>query len=94
KVIASSPADTQPVFEAIARSTKRLLGGFSCAVWRFVEGQVHLAAYTPTTPAADAALRADFPQPVENFEAFGLAQGGKPFPIPDTEEIGHAPLRD
>ena len=94
KVIASSPSDTTPVFEAIANSAKRLLGGFSCAVWRFVEGNVHLAAFTPTTPAADAALRADFPQPVENFEAFRLAQHGEPFPIPDTEELGHAPLRD
>jgi GAF domain-containing protein len=94
RVIATSPSDTTPVFEAIASSAKRLLGGFSCAVWRFVEGKVHLAAFTPTTPAADAALRADFPQPVENFEAFRLAQHGEPFPIPDTEEIGHAPLRD
>jgi GAF domain-containing protein len=94
KVIAFSPSDTSPVFEAIASSAKRLLGGFSCAVWRFIDGKVHLAAFTPTTPAADAALRADFPQPVENFEAFRLAQHGEPFPIPDTEEIGHAPLRD
>jgi GAF domain-containing protein len=94
RVIASSPSDTTPVFEAIASSAKRLLGGFSCAVWRFVEGKVHLAAFTPTTPAADAALRADFPQPVENFEAFRLAQHGEPFPIPDTEQIAHTPLRD
>ena len=94
KVIARSPSNTTPVFEAIAASAKRLLGGFSCAVWRFVEGRVHLAAFTPITPAADDALRADFPQPVNNFEAFRLAQNGVPFPIPDTEAIAHAPLRD
>ena len=29
KVIASSPSDVQPVFEAIAASAKRLIGGFS-----------------------------------------------------------------
>ena len=94
KVIASSPSDTAPVFEAIASSAKRLLGAFSVAVFRLIDENVHLAAYTPTNPAADAALKADFPQPVENFEAFRLAQHGKPLPIPDTEEVPHQPLRD
>jgi GAF domain-containing protein len=94
KVIASSPSDTTPVFEAIASSAKRLLGGFSTAVFRLLDGTVHLAAFTPTHPAADAALKADFPQPVENFEAFRLAQHGEPIAIPDTEEVSHAPLRE
>src|SRR6266849_713239 len=94
KVIASSPSDTTPVFEAIANSAKRLLGGFSTAVFRLLDGTVHLAAFTPTPPAADAALKADFPQPVENFEAFRLAQHGEPIAITDTEEVSHAPLRE
>ncbi|HMI00721.1 MAG TPA: GAF domain-containing protein [Bradyrhizobium sp.] len=94
KVIASSPSDTTPVFEAIANSAKRLLGGFSTAVFRLLDGTVHLAAFTPTHPAADAALKADFPQPVENFEAFRLAQHGEPIAIPDTEEVSHAPARE
>ena len=34
KVIASSPNDVQPVFEAIASSANRLIGGFSTAVHR------------------------------------------------------------
>ena len=34
KVIASSPSDVQPVFEAIAASANRLIGGFSAAVYR------------------------------------------------------------
>ena len=38
KVIASSPSDVQPVFEAIVDSAKRLLGGFSAAVFRFIDG--------------------------------------------------------
>ena len=37
KVIASSPSDVQPVFEAIAASANRLIGGFSTAVFRFVD---------------------------------------------------------
>jgi two-component system NtrC family sensor kinase len=92
KAIASSPSDTTPVFEAIASSAKRLLGGYSAAVFRNVDGNVHLAAFTPTKPAADEALRADFPTPVEQFVAFRLAQHGKPFPISDTEEVSHAPV--
>ena len=94
KVIASSPSDTRPVFEAIATSANRLLGGFSAAVFRFLDGSVHLAAFTPVSPAADAALKADFPQPVDKFEGFQLAQHGRPFPIPDTEVIPHAPVRE
>src|SRR5205823_7798350 len=52
KVIASSPSDTTPVFEAIASSANRLLGGFSTAVFRFFGGSVHLAASHSTHPAA------------------------------------------
>jgi GAF domain-containing protein len=91
KVIASSPSDTTPVFEAIATSANRLLGGFSAAVFRFLDGTVHLAAFTPVSRAADAALKADFPKPVDEFEGFRLAEQGKPFPIADTEEIPHPP---
>ncbi|MEA3107754.1 MAG: hypothetical protein QOI88_2359 [Gammaproteobacteria bacterium] len=94
KVIAGSPSDTTPVFEAIASSAKRLLGGFSTAVFRILNGTVHLAAFTPVSPAADAALQADFPQPVENFVAFRLAQHGEPIAIADTEEVSHAPARE
>ncbi|SHM01147.1 GAF domain-containing protein [Bradyrhizobium lablabi] len=94
KVIASSPSDAQPVFEAIATSANRLVGAFATAVFRFIDGSVHLAAFTPVNPAADAALKGDFPTPVDEFEGFRLAQHGTPFPIPDTEEIPHAPIRE
>ena len=50
KVIAASPSDAQPVFEAIAASAKRLLGGFSATVLRFLGDELHLVAYTPTEP--------------------------------------------
>ena len=76
KVIASSPSDVQPVFDAIADSARRLLGGWSAAVFRVVDDTVHLAAFTPVSPAADAALKADFPRPVDEFEAFRLALDG------------------
>ena len=94
KVIAGSPSDTTPVFEAIATSANRLLGGFSTAVFRFVDDAAQLAAFTPTNPAADDILRASFPRPVGDFEAFRLAQHGKPIPITDTEDMAHAQIRD
>ena len=90
KVIASSPSDVQPVFEAIATSAKRLIGGFSTAVFRILEATVHLAAFTPVNPVADRALKADFPQSTENFVAFRLAEHGEPVVIADTEEESHA----
>ena len=94
RVIASSPSELQPVFTAIASSANRLLGGFSTAVFRFVDGTAHLAAFTPTNPAADEVLKASFPRPVADFEAFRLAQHGRPIPITDTEDISHAQIRE
>ena len=86
KVIARSPDDVQPVFEAIAASANRLLGGFSTAVFRFVDDTVHLAAFTPTTPAADEMLMASFPRPVAGFAALELAHQGRTMQIANTED--------
>ena len=65
KIIASSPSDVQPVFEAIASSANRLVGGGAAGVYRFIDGLVHLVAFSTTNPAGDAALRALFPRPIE-----------------------------
>jgi two-component system, NtrC family, sensor kinase len=46
KVIASSPSDVRPVFESIAASANRLIGGFSTAVHLVIEDTVRLQAYT------------------------------------------------
>src|SRR5262249_23950102 len=53
KVIASSPSDVQPVFDAIAQSANRLIGGFSTAVHHVIDDVDHLVAFTPTNPEAD-----------------------------------------
>jgi two-component system, NtrC family, sensor kinase len=87
KVIASSPSDVQPVFEAIATSANRLIGGFSSTVFRFIDGIAHLKAFTPTTPAADEVLQATFPRPVADFPPFKMAQAGEVTRIPDTEAL-------
>src|SRR5712671_3733879 len=60
KVIASSPSDVQPVFEAIASSANRLIGGFSTAVHRVIDDINHLVAFTPTNPESDEVLKAAF----------------------------------
>jgi GAF domain-containing protein len=85
KVIASSPSDAQPVFEAIAGSAKRLLVGFSSTVFRFVDGIAYLKAFTPSTPEADEILQSTFPRPVADVAAFRMTQSGDVMQIPDTE---------
>jgi len=87
KVIASSPSDAQPVFEAIARSANTLIGGFSSTVFRFIDGVGHLKAFTPTNPAADEVLRTSFPLPVTDFFPFRMAQAGEATQIADTETL-------
>ena len=61
KVIASSPSDVQPVFDAIAASARQLLGGLSGVVTRVVGGMQHLAAFTTTGESGDETLRGLFP---------------------------------
>ncbi|MGY4622793.1 GAF domain-containing protein [Bradyrhizobium sp. USDA 4486] len=86
KIMASSPDDVQPVFEAIAISANRLIGGFSTAVFRYIDGMQHLEAFTPTNPVADEALRASFPRPLTTSSTlFELLRDGKPMQIVDTD---------
>ncbi|MBI5318917.1 GAF domain-containing protein [Bradyrhizobium sp.] len=96
KVIASSPSDVQPVFDAIAASSKRLLGGFSTTVFRLVNGVLYLVAFTPTTAPADTALAAMFPRPIADFPPFAMISDGRMGRIEDTESDAGVPpmLRD
>jgi two-component system NtrC family sensor kinase len=91
KVIASSPSDVQPVFEAIATSANRLIGGFSTTVFRFIDGAQHLMAFTPTNAAADEALKASFPLPVARFPPFELVRDGAVVQFADTEAESGVP---
>jgi GAF domain-containing protein len=85
KVIASSPSDTQPVFDAIAESANRLLGGFSSTVFLFIDGMAHLKAFTPTTPEADQVLTSSFPRQVADVVPFRMTEAGEVVQVPDTE---------
>ncbi len=89
KVIASSPSDVRPVFEAIAERSNRLTGGQSTAVVRIIDDMVDLVAFTSVSPEADAALRASFPRPVTDYPLFDLIRDGQVLEIADSEsELG------
>src|SRR5262249_4510701 len=88
KVIASSPSNVQPVFDAIVANADRLISGFSTGVYRFVDGICHLEAYTRINPAADEALTIQFPRPVSEMKPFALAHAGETVEVIDTETWG------
>ncbi|MHC2675442.1 two-component system NtrC family sensor kinase [Bradyrhizobium diazoefficiens] len=85
KVMAGSPSDVQPVFDAIAANANRLIGGFSTAVLRYLDGAAHLAAFTPTDPAGDLVLQSSFPVPFARFPPYPLVANGAAAQLPDTE---------
>jgi GAF domain-containing protein len=86
EVIASSPENVQPVFQAIADRSNRLVDALSTTVFRLVDGMVHLRAFTPTTPQADAKLQALFPAPLSTF-SWGEAIGkGNIYRVIDAEQ--------
>ncbi len=96
KVIAASPSDVQPVFDAIAASSKRLFGGFSTTVFRIVDGVLHLVAFTETNSQADATLTAMFPRPIAEFPPFAMVSQGQMARIDDTDSDPSVPamMRD
>jgi GAF domain-containing protein len=61
-VIASSPTDTQPVFDAIARNTSRLCKGMYTIVTRYDGALLHLAAEHNPRPGKSAAAARQFPR--------------------------------
>ncbi|HEU0257872.1 MAG TPA: GAF domain-containing protein, partial [Burkholderiales bacterium] len=84
KVIASSPSDTQPVFDAIAKSAQQLFAANSAAVARRVDDMLHLAAHTAMSEAGAESLRKLFPAQISGQGAFGKAVlTGKPAWIAD-----------
>jgi len=84
KVIASSPSDVQPVFDAIANSAYRLIGGFSTAVARVFDDVLQLVAFSSTGESGNEALKSAFPMPVAHSKA---ARTGVPVCITDTEAL-------
>jgi signal transduction histidine kinase len=65
RVIASSPTDVQPVFDAMVESARRLLGGRSAAVMRRIEDEIHLGAFTLTDEKGNEDMRSSFPVSID-----------------------------
>jgi signal transduction histidine kinase len=65
-VIAASPADVTPVFQAISDSAKALVGGHSSTVTRVIDGMLHLAAFTTDNEAGNTELLSTFPAPLSS----------------------------
>jgi two-component system, NtrC family, sensor kinase len=61
RVISSSPADVQPVFDAIAQSSRRLCNAFSGNVFRFDGTLIHFVAQEGLAPEAIEVTRGIFP---------------------------------
>ncbi len=86
KVIASSPDDVQPVFQAIADRSNRLVEALSTTVFTLVDGMMYLRAFTPVTQQRDAGLQATFPAPLSTF-SWGEAIGrGEIYRVVDAEQ--------
>ncbi len=94
KVISGSPTDVQPVFDAIAESSMRLLGALSASVTRRVGDALHLAALTSTSPSGDDALRKAFPFSLRNHRDRVLVQAAlakAPVQYADIEDASALP---
>ncbi|OKO75215.1 hypothetical protein AC628_20570 [Bradyrhizobium sp. NAS96.2] len=87
KVIASSPSDVQPVFDAIAERSNRLMDGHSTAVHRFINEMVELVSFTPVSAEADAVLQAAFPRPLAQYPMFDLVSNGNTEQLRDVEAV-------
>src|SRR5262249_35693014 len=86
KVIASSPTDVQPVFDAIVAAAHRLLGGFSAVLTRIVDDVILLGAYTALGSTADEALKERFPARLgERYEIAMTVRTRAAFYVSDIE---------
>jgi signal transduction histidine kinase len=95
KVIASSPSNLQPVFDAIAERSKALIGAHSTTVVRHIDGVVELASFTPVSREADAALQALFPMRPNTDPQFAQILRGEVALITDAElEIQNVAMKD
>ena len=94
KAIAEAPLDLQPMFGAIAEHCNHLSDGLSTAVFRIEDDALHLLAFTPTNAAADAALVALFPRPLDGYPFADQLRQGQLVQVCDTETELPPTLRD
>src|SRR5262245_12082593 len=66
RVISTSPTRTQPVFEAIVQSSKRLLNACYVTLTQVIGEELHLTTFTGTNRVGDDLVRASFPAPLRD----------------------------
>ena len=86
RVISSSTADTQPVFDMIAERAMHLCDSHFCAVFRFDGELIHLVAHHGLSAEGAASYARGFPLPPSRISAIGRAvQERAAVQIPDVE---------
>ncbi len=86
RAISSSPTDTQPVFDAIARRSVRLCDALCCAVFQVRGGLLHFAAHFNFPEEGLAAMRQDYPAAVDGpFYAARTLRDRAVTHVPDTD---------
>ena len=89
RVIARSPTDVQPVFDAIVRSAARLCDGLFGSAFRFDGERFYWIAHHNLSPAAAAALEAMGPLPLDRESVSGKAVLERAVVhVPDIEQVG------
>ena len=84
KVIASSPSDVQPVFDAIATSSKRLVRGVSPPVFSALSMVVYLSPCSPGCPPPGQRPPPPFPTPADEFQCSGWPSTARSSRTPKT----------
>ena len=92
KVIASSPSDVQPVFEAIASSAKRLLGGILDRGAPLRRRSYILPPSRRRTPKPTRRLQAPSRASLRNSRPFRWSHTARPFSSP-TPKLKRCPTR-
>jgi len=87
RVISSSPADLQPVFDTIVRSAVRLCGGVIAGVSLVRDGMLHHPANYGSSPETLAEIRGRFPRPLDMSSSAGVAVLTRSvYEVPDVED--------
>src|SRR5262245_54725236 len=73
RVISSSPADLQPVFDTIVRSAVRLCSGMIAGVSLVRDGMLHHPANYGSSPEVLATIRGRYPRPLDISSSAGGA---------------------
>ena len=90
KVISSSPANIQPVFDVIAEQAVRVCDGQFCAVFHFDGEFIHIGALHGVSAEGEIVYRQGFPLRAGSGSAIGRAvQTRAVVHIPDVEADAH-----